>query len=134
LFDQARSILAATGVFPSINNVVAFACGSNTRLVDDLESRRSVSQHALMLAVRDAVEKDKGEGTVKCFAQDPVYGPMDKQVLSELGIAVVDNPSGWLEVDEGSVVIAITPEIPVDEVLADIARPVAIIMLAPEDL
>ncbi|KAK4034798.1 hypothetical protein C8A01DRAFT_18456 [Parachaetomium inaequale] len=135
LFGRARSILAATGVLPSINNVVALACGSITRLVDDLDSRRSVSQHALVLAVRDFVENnEKGEGTVKCFAQDPIYVPMDKQVLGEVGITVVDDPSAWLEVDEGSVVIAIAPTIPVEEVLADIARPVAIITLAPENL
>lgn len=127
-FVRLRSILASTGILPSINKVVAFACGTITHL-QGLAHERSLSQHVLLLAVRDIIEGGrKGEGTVKCFVQDPVYVSVDKQVLGDAGITVLDDPRAWLEVDEGTVVISIAPDIPVADVIADIARPAMMIM------
>jgi hypothetical protein len=85
-----------------------------------------------VLEVRDLVKSCLGV-EVKCFAQDPVYTPIDKQVLGELGITVLDDPRAWLQVENGSVVIAIDPTIPAMEIIADIARPVVIIMAALPD-
>ena len=64
---------------------------------------------------------------IRCYAQDPIYTSIDKQVLRDVGITVVDNPKGFLEVDEASVVFCSYPNIPIRQVVADIARPALII-------
>lgn len=64
---------------------------------------------------------------VKCFAQDPTHTEMDAQILLEHGITVVDDPRVFLKVDESSAVIALAQDIPVKEIIADIARPALII-------
>jgi hypothetical protein len=95
---------------------------------------RPVAQHILALAVRDFLASHDargrpGEGVcgIKCYAQDPIYTPIDEQVLGEAGFDVVDDPKAFLEVDESSVVIAIAPDIPVRQIVADIARPAMMI-------
>ncbi|KAK4105897.1 hypothetical protein N658DRAFT_503963 [Parathielavia hyrcaniae] len=90
-------------------------------------------QHALVLVVRDAVEKagHRAPGTIKCYAQDPRYVPLDEQLLGQAGITVLDDPRAWLQVDEGSVVVGICPTIAFEDIIADIARPVAMVMQDP---
>ncbi|KAK4033690.1 hypothetical protein C8A01DRAFT_19398 [Parachaetomium inaequale] len=88
----------------------------------------SMAQHALALTIRDLLGHTPGThgeaaGGVRCYAQDPIYTPVDEQVLSEAGFTVLNDPRAFLEVDEASVVIAISPDIPVRQIIADIARP-----------
>lgn len=40
---------------------------------------------------------------------------------------MIEDPRGWLEVDEHSILLSIAPNVPVKEIIADIARPAAII-------
>lgn len=56
-------------------------------------------------------------------SRDPVYTDTDKQVLQSLNITVVDDPRAFLHVDEASVIFSVSPDIPVREIIADIARP-----------
>ncbi|KAK4151846.1 hypothetical protein C8A00DRAFT_16789, partial [Chaetomidium leptoderma] len=101
----------------------------------DCDNIRSIAQHTLALAIRDLLVSDHyasgahGDGTrdIKCYAQDPVYTLVDEQILYEAGFTVVDDPRAFLEVDEASVVIAISPDIPVRQIVADIARPTIMI-------
>ncbi|KAJ4292217.1 hypothetical protein N0V88_005848 [Collariella sp. IMI 366227] len=127
------------------NKVVAFACSTMTwpEKADDENGEGSeevegkgrdppMAQHVLMLAMRELVqgaaeEAGKKSLEVKCYAQDPMYTPVDKQVLGEVGITVLDDPRGFLEVDDNSVVISISPNIPVKQIVADIARPAVVI-------
>ncbi|KAK3898364.1 hypothetical protein C8A05DRAFT_47291 [Staphylotrichum tortipilum] len=95
---------------------------------------RSMAQHALALAVRDFLANGdmtgangEGAGGIKCYAQDPIYTPIDEQVLSEAGFTVVDDPRAFLEVDEASVIIAMNSDIPVRQIIADLARPAIMI-------
>jgi hypothetical protein len=133
LFAELGSILTKTGILPLINNVVAFSCGSITYLSGWPLQQRSMSQHALILAVRDLVERTgyKEPGTVKCYAQDPIYGLLDQRILGDEGIMLVNDPKGFLQVDEGSFVISILPGIPVHDVIADIARPMVMVATYP---
>ncbi|KAL1842122.1 hypothetical protein VTJ49DRAFT_6001 [Mycothermus thermophilus] len=62
-----------------------------------------------------------------CIVQDPVYTPVDKQVLAEAGITVVDDPRAFLAVDEASVLVSINPDVPVRQIVADIARPAVMV-------
>ncbi|OAA65302.1 hypothetical protein SPI_02089 [Niveomyces insectorum RCEF 264] len=130
-----------------VHKVVAFACSSMT---DEREggSARHAVQHALVLTVRDVLarlqasgivgggggktcddQKDEPIRTVQvdCFAQDPAYGAADVAVLAEHGIIVLDDPDGFLAVDETTVVVAVAPSVPVRQIVADLARPVAMI-------
>jgi hypothetical protein len=90
---------------------------------------RSMAQHILALTIRDvlATRYTTGAHVIKCYAQDPIYTPVDTRVLSEAGFTVVDDPRAFLEVDEASVIIAIDPDIPVRQIIADIARPAIMI-------
>ncbi|KAK4121907.1 hypothetical protein N657DRAFT_647404 [Parathielavia appendiculata] len=114
---------------PKVSKIVAFACSTMAVVTDD-EARRSriIHQHALMLTLRDIFSRQQqqpGEGApeIKCFAQDPSYTETDAAVLQETGITVLGDPRGFLEVDDESIVISFSPNIPVRQVIADIARP-----------
>lgn len=89
-----------------------------------------MAQHALALTMRDYLASGyatgahgKGTDGIKCYAQDPIYTPVDEQVLCEAGFTVVDDPRAFLEVDDTSLIIAMNPNIPVRQIIADIARP-----------
>ncbi|KAH6619510.1 hypothetical protein B0J18DRAFT_482014 [Chaetomium sp. MPI-SDFR-AT-0129] len=117
---------------PKINNVVAVGCGTISRFEDADLRDHSMSQHALMLAIRDLVEaRCRKQRIVQCFAQDPIYDPVDKAVLGDADITVLSDPRIWLEIDEGSVVISVGPNIPVLEIIADIARPLVLVISRP---
>lgn len=94
----------------------------------------SMAQHALALTIRDYLvsrhatgAEVEGASEIKCYAQDPIYTPLDEQVLCEAGFTVVDDPRAFLEVDEASLVISMSPDIPVRQITADIARPAVMI-------
>jgi hypothetical protein len=90
----------------------------------------SIAQHSLMLAVRDllqAAAADAGRSKVECYAQDPAYMEVDKRLLGEEGVTVLEDPRGFLEVDDTSVVISTSPNVPVRQIVADIARPAVLI-------
>ncbi|KAJ4296126.1 hypothetical protein N0V88_004828 [Collariella sp. IMI 366227] len=111
-FARLRSILTSSCIIPHIRNVVAFGCSSMSRQYED-RNKASLSQHSLILEVRDVVMAEReGSPEIRCFAQDPAYTSVDEQVLGEAGITVLDDPRAWLAVDDGSVVVSISPDIP----------------------
>ena len=126
LTAQLKSALALVAISPCINKIVALSCSTMTWADDDGGAMMlSVSQHILALKVRDFLATHYGSNAheIKCYAQDPLYTPVDEQVLSSEGFAVVDDPRAFLEVDEASVVICLASDIPVKQIIADIARP-----------
>ncbi|KAM3532153.1 hypothetical protein MY4038_004170 [Beauveria bassiana] len=111
---------------PRIRNIVALACGRpKTMMTTAMAGRRSVTQHALMLALRDVL----GVGGVACVAQDAGYYTVtDKTVLEGKRVAVVDDPRGYLEVGDETVVVAVWPgNVPVWDVVCDVARPAVLV-------
>lgn len=117
--------MAAAASLPGITKIIAFACSSMSR-DDDNTRHRSASQHALILTLRDMLQASQPGVQIKCLAQDPVYTEVDKTVLAELGVAVVDDPQGFLEVDDQSVVLSFSPNVPVRQIITDLARPVVL--------
>lgn len=110
-----------------IKKIVAFACSSMANL-SSTGSRSSACQHALVLQLRDFLTaREGGQNGIKCYAQDPVYQDSDKSILEKLGITVLADPRGFLEVDETSVVLSISPNIPIRQIITDIARPALMI-------
>ncbi len=113
----------------TLSNIVAFACCSMS-----VKSRqeRSVSQHALVLTMLDVLQsrRQRDEGhqlEIRCFAQDPCYNDADEEILEGVGVTVVQDPRGFLEVDDQSVVISFSPDVPIRQIIADIARPAILI-------
>ncbi|KAK4033147.1 hypothetical protein C8A01DRAFT_40402 [Parachaetomium inaequale] len=122
---------------PKITKIVAFACSSMEINFGNKDQRassrnsRSIHQHALILTLRDIILGRGGNAEkaadLQCFAQDPVYCDVDEQVLKAAGITVLRDPRGFLEVDDESVVLSFSPDIPVRQIVADIARPAVLV-------
>ncbi|KAK4099262.1 hypothetical protein N658DRAFT_430361 [Parathielavia hyrcaniae] len=134
-FAQLKAALTSVVLSPGngVDKVVALACSTMT-WADHDGAMPSMAQHILALTVRDVLARRyaagpqrKGVPEIQCYAQDPMYMPIDEQVLDEAGFIVLDDPRAFLEVDESSVVIAIAPDIPIRQIVADIARPAIMI-------
>lgn len=117
---------------------MALACGTMAYGGDayrPASNVTSMAQHVLVLMLRDflataqheASTHGDGAAEIKCYAQDPIYTPADEKVLYEAGITVIDDPRAFLEIDDSSVVISCCPDIPVRQIVADLARPALII-------
>jgi hypothetical protein len=108
-----------------VTKIVGLALGAISYHYDTRP--RCYIQHALLLTLREwLAEREKTEDVV-CYTQDPGYRSVDKEVLKEHGIEVIDDPRAWLEIDDESVVYSVSPNVPVKEIVADIARPAIVI-------
>ncbi len=125
---QLRSALASVPIPAGINKIIALGCSTIT-WADDDPTNPSIARHLLALIVHDILVTSYGPGSyeIKCYAQDPIYTPVDEQVLGRAGFVVVDDPRAFLEVDEASVVIALAADIPARQIIADLARPAIIL-------
>jgi hypothetical protein len=85
-------------------------------------SEASCFQHAAVYSVAH-------EFGIKAYCQEPVYSATDKELLSQLDISVLENPDGFLEIDQYSIVLCIAPSAPVNQIIADDEKywPMAII-------
>lgn len=108
----------------NIEKVLGFSCGS---MSIDRTSSRSEFQHALILTVREWLRVRSRSGRIPCYVQDPVYTGIDKSTLKESNVAVLDDPQGLLGIDDSSVVFSCSSNIPIKEIVADIARPAVLI-------
>ena len=115
-----NSLLAMAHTAP-ITNVICIGNASISR------SPESTSQHvvAAALAVQlakiyDEANLDIGQ-SIKLYAQDPAYTSMDREILSDMNIEVLDDPKAFLAVDSGSLVLSCCPDIPVKQIVADLA-------------
>ncbi|KAK4032782.1 hypothetical protein C8A01DRAFT_40756 [Parachaetomium inaequale] len=122
-----KAMLADAGSLPRVDKVVAFACFNPS----DVEAaEKSATEHALVIiSLRDFFARQQHQPTtsVRCYAQDPLYQDVDREVLGELGMTVLDHPRGFLEVDDATAVFSQSPTAPVRQVIADIARPALMI-------
>jgi SRR1 len=123
--QQLMSTLRSAAL-PDVKKIVAFACFN---MSDCMMAERSACQHALILILRDFFAKRQHivEEDILCFAQDPLYENVDKRVLVDAGISVAENPRAFLEVDGTSLVLSISPETAVRQIVADIAQPAVMI-------
>lgn len=142
--QELKSTIASLSIHHPICKIIAFACGSMTYFIprDKRQSRRSTFQHALILTLKDILDErrktetndgfvkegnDNEAGNIKCFAQDPDYSDIDRAVLEEHGITVLDDPRAFIEVDDSSVVFSCAADAPVKEIVSEIARPAMMI-------
>lgn len=126
---------------PRIDKVVCMGLGGLTRQTGSLNGLdawfRPYFQHIVALSISEALDdlytehpERYGGSTspVKILAQDPGYSHSDKQILSEHGIAVVEDPHGLLAIDESTFVMSAFPSFPLYEIIADMlpAGPAAV--------
>ncbi|KAE9367475.1 hypothetical protein N431DRAFT_561440 [Stipitochalara longipes BDJ] len=130
---QLRSILESTKIPVGITKIVAFACSTFSCIFPkpyySRGGARPATQHALILTLLDILSK-KNDGVARnitCYAQDPIYSSLDKEILQQSGIQILDDPVGFLEVDESTVVLSFCPNVCVRQVVCDIARPAMMI-------
>ncbi|CAG8983266.1 hypothetical protein HYALB_00002702 [Hymenoscyphus albidus] len=85
--------------------------------------------HALLSTLRKVLDKNKEKYTyeVLCYAQDPAYDNVDKVLLEENEIKVLDDPEGFLEVGDHTIVVSFCADVCVKQIILDIACPAAII-------
>jgi hypothetical protein len=125
-----------TANFIGINKVIAFGIGSpwrsySGRYSDDhrfegLEDR--IWQHALVKDIRDYVQKFNREN-VRAYVQDSRYTPEDSPVLQYMALEPLEDPMGFLDVDEHTLVYSVYARTPVMQILADaIINPPAMIL------
>ncbi|KAL4734044.1 hypothetical protein BDV11DRAFT_213192 [Aspergillus similis] len=75
-----------------------------------------------------AKESEEKEGDeIKCYAQDPAYSEADWSLLRSIGIEPLDDPKGFLEIDEETLVFSVSPNVPVKQIVADVQWPGAMI-------
>jgi hypothetical protein len=73
------------------------------------------------------------EAEVPCFVQNDAYREVDTRFHPVRGIQLLDDPWGFLEVDEMTVVVALHTYLPVRQIVTDIARPAVLLVPKLED-
>ncbi|CAH0041332.1 unnamed protein product [Clonostachys rhizophaga] len=142
--ELADTIAGIPNVASTIDKVVCFGLGAFSDSGDgegkkDGESdgtpvRRTMTQHAAALTMATEFGKRVGKGPLKVYTQDPAYTDSEKQVLRDHGIEVVGGSGalGFTYVDSDALVFSIAPNIPVRQIVADIARPAAMVWCTVE--
>ncbi|KAJ5199860.1 hypothetical protein N7491_009343 [Penicillium cf. griseofulvum] len=132
--EKLKTILSSSAKDHEINKVVVFALGTMSfqyfneeGILDTTAGWQSAFQNALLVTIIEWLKERDHKEKVPCYSQDPAQSEVDKEILDEAGIEVIEDPRGWLEVDEQSVVVSIAPNVPVKEIITDIARPAVII-------
>lgn len=112
-----------------ITKIIGFGCGSIKLPGDDNPPpHRSAFQHALVFSLREILEdKAKTPEKIECYVQDPIYTTIDKAVLEESEVEVLDDPEAFLKADDSSVAFSCSPNVPVKQIVCDIARPAIMI-------
>jgi SRR1 len=119
----------------NVKQIVAFACGSmkiDPTIEIDLKrgrrARRSMYQHSLLLTIRKVLNKEKSLGNpISTWVQDPAYCSIDISILAESGVSILDNPDGFLKVDDSTMVLSFAPDVPIKQIITDISLPAAMI-------
>lgn len=119
---QIETILQ-TQPIRSVSRIIAFGNSA----ISTSGSQYSILQHALMLTIKESLRNLQASSGIQCFAQDPIYTEIDKTVLQEVGITVLEDPRAFLEVSDESIVLSFGPDIPVRQVVTDLARPAVLI-------
>lgn len=119
----------ATGAPLHASKVVGFSFGSMASLMQPgIEDAAIFEQHALLIAMGRLLFPH-----ARLYVQDPAYEKEDVDVLAEHGVQVLADPSGFTEVDDDTVVLSFSSNIGVHEIVADMARPIAMIWEACEE-
>jgi hypothetical protein len=119
---------------PPINKIIAFEIGSVWRQYannkpyehryEGVEDR--VSQHALIRAIGVYLRQRTGNKVQTCV-QDPTYTAEDLPFLQHLGLEQLEEPAGFTNFDQHTLVYSVNAGIPVMQIIADMERTPAMI-------
>jgi len=135
---EFKQILASVDI-PKVKNLVGLAFHSLRP--DTGHFQNSARQHSIYLTLRDFFnsratnssnvsnndDASKNNNLVECIVQDPAYIEADEKILAEEDIKVVEDPHAFLQIDDDSAIISVYPNVPVKEIVADVARPAFIL-------
>lgn len=143
-------ILSTLSLSVPITKIVCFALGSLAPVDEDSDGSISLDnstsaaspvscsftrhvtrahvQHAAVETILNAL-RNRGmvAPKVMCYAQDPAYDAVDCELLATIGFTVLDDPKGFLEVDANTLVLSVSPNVPVKQIVADVQWPAAMV-------
>ncbi|EAW11002.1 SRR1 family protein [Aspergillus clavatus NRRL 1] len=126
--ESLQKQLATLALTRPIKKIVCFALGTMDRL-NTRCATRSHMQHAAVETVAEALKKRQNHRSdeIQCFAQDPAYDDVDLELLRIIGITRLEDPKGFLEIDEATFVFSVSPNVPVKQIVADVQWPAAML-------
>jgi hypothetical protein len=110
--------------FP-VRKIVGFGLGY-VSVKDDRSNDACYVQHAALLMMAKTLEARFGN-PVQCYVQDPAYDDIQIEFLQSLNIKVVDDPQGFLEINDSTLLFSVSPNVPVKQIVADIGWPTAML-------
>ncbi|KAL5344101.1 hypothetical protein BJX70DRAFT_393522 [Aspergillus crustosus] len=124
---QVKTTILFSPAATKVRKIIGLGCGT-MGLPDGIPhfSYGPAFQHAFLLTMKRLLQENC-IGEIMCGVQDPMYSDKDRVALGVRGIVVLDDPKGFLEVDDTSLVFACAPDVPVKQIVADIARPAVLI-------
>ncbi|KAI0426383.1 hypothetical protein F5Y09DRAFT_319038 [Xylaria sp. FL1042] len=131
-YERLQGALAAVKTPLVLDKVIGVALGP--LILETLVNRDSITQHALISVIHSTLlQRGVLSASSKCYVQDPIYTQQDKDVLSSEDFTVLEDPGAFLTMDDSSVHVSISPDIPVKQIVADICRPGIIIWSKKHD-
>jgi hypothetical protein len=119
-FQSLKTNLDSITFALKVTQIICFGLGS-------LAHSRANPQHAVVESLISYFKEKTGHN-VRCYAQDPAYSESDKEFLKRaIGIDIIEHPKGFLEVDENTFVISISPDVPVKQIVFDLQQPAAML-------
>ncbi|KAL3480875.1 hypothetical protein BJX99DRAFT_205768 [Aspergillus californicus] len=127
IWAAVKASISCASSASSIRKVIGLGCGPLS-YPDDIPhiSYNPAFQHALLLSIQQLLQ-ERFNHEVACAVQDPIYTEVDRSVLESRGVTVLDDPGGFLEVEDSTLVFSCAPNVPVKQIIADIARPAMLI-------
>ncbi|RWA04127.1 hypothetical protein EKO27_g10979 [Xylaria grammica] len=119
-FEQVQDVLASVEIPFAVTKVIGLGLGP--LVIKSRVFERCAFQHALVPVLRQ-----KFSISSSAYVQDPAYTQRDRNILHSAGLTVLEDPQGLLELDEYSILLTISPNLPIEDIVADICRPGIII-------
>jgi hypothetical protein len=108
-----------------IESIVCFAL-SPPAGEDGRHTDRSLMQHAAAKAIVEELNALTASN-ISCYAQDPAYTDVDKEILRSIGITPLNDPKGFLQVDRNTLVLSVSPNVPLQQIVSDLQWPAAML-------
>lgn len=130
---EFKKLLAQQTGLRRVRKIVGIGLGALSGTGIETSAANSAHQHALLQTLQEFLMKSQTQAHIPCYVQDPAYAIVDKAALHDTGFTVLEDPSGFVEVDDNSAVVSFYPDIPVKEIVFDLAKPALIIWRTVRD-